>query len=53
VLGHPAVSSAVLGIRTPQQLEEGLAITQALPLTEPEKDILRNAVPINVYTAHR
>ena len=53
VLGHPAVSSAVLGIRTMPQLEEALAAGRTQPLTGPEADALRNALPANVYAEHR
>lgn len=53
VLHHPAVSSAVLGIRTAAQLEEALAAGRTQPLTGPEADALRNALPANVYAEHR
>jgi aryl-alcohol dehydrogenase-like predicted oxidoreductase len=53
VLGHPAVTSAVLGIRTLPQLEAGLAAGRTTPLTGPEADALRHALPANAYTEHR
>jgi aryl-alcohol dehydrogenase-like predicted oxidoreductase len=53
VLGHPAVTSAVLGIRTPPQLEAALAAGRTAPLGDPEADALRSALPPNTYTEHR
>jgi aryl-alcohol dehydrogenase-like predicted oxidoreductase len=53
VLGHPAVTSAVLGIRTPLQLEAGLTAGRTAPLTGPEADALRSALPASTYTEHR
>jgi len=53
VLHHPAVSSAVLGIRTMPQLEEALAVGGTQPLTGPQADAMRGALPPNVYAEHR
>jgi aryl-alcohol dehydrogenase-like predicted oxidoreductase len=53
VLGHPAVTCAVLGIRTPSQLEAGLAVGHTAPLTSLQADALRSAVPANTYAEHR
>ncbi len=53
VLGHPAVTSAVLGIRTPEQLEAGLAVGRTAPLTRTEANALRSVLPANRYTEHR
>jgi aryl-alcohol dehydrogenase-like predicted oxidoreductase len=53
VLGHPAVTSAVLGIRTLPQLEAGLAVGRTAPLGGAEADALRGALPTNTYTEHR
>jgi aryl-alcohol dehydrogenase-like predicted oxidoreductase len=53
VLAHPAVTSAVLGIRTPPQLEAGLAASRTAPLAGPEADALRSVLPANTYTEHR
>jgi aryl-alcohol dehydrogenase-like predicted oxidoreductase len=53
VLGRPGVTSAVLGIRTPSQLETGLAVGRTAPLTGPQTDALRVALPVNTYTEHR
>jgi aryl-alcohol dehydrogenase-like predicted oxidoreductase len=53
VLHQPALTAAVLGIRTPLQLVEALAIPQTPPLTEPEMESLRNVNTINLYEEHR
>lgn len=53
VLHHPAVSSAVLGIRTIEQLEEAVKTVTAPVLTEKELDILKNSLVLNVYDQHR
>jgi aryl-alcohol dehydrogenase-like predicted oxidoreductase len=53
VLGHPAVTSTVLGIRTLPQLEAGLAAGRTAPLAGPEADALRSALPANTYAEHR
>ncbi len=53
ILNHPAVSSAVLGIRTIEQLDE-IVKTGVTPfLTEKEIDTLRNSLVPNVYEQHR
>ncbi|MCC3157110.1 aldo/keto reductase [Hymenobacter sp. 15J16-1T3B] len=52
-LAHPAVTSAVLGIRTEQQLREAVAAGQAPPLTDAELQMLRHALPVNRYEQHR
>ena len=53
VLQHPAVSSAVAGIRTMQQLEEAVAALSAPMLTEQEMTTLQSAVAANKYEQHR
>ena len=53
VLGHPAITSAVLGIRTAAQLEAGLTVGRTAPLTDLEVDALRSALPANTYAEHR
>ena len=53
VLKNPAVSSAVVGIRTETQLKEALAIRGANWLGEEQLDLLRNALPVNKYIDHR
>jgi len=51
VLRHPAVASAVTGIRNQQQLEE--AVAPAVPLLKEEFQLLQEAVRPNVYEQHR
>ncbi len=53
VLHQPALTAAVLGIRTPLQLVEAIAIAQTPPLTEREMESLRNVNKINLYEEHR
>lgn len=51
VLKHPAVTSAVVGIRTMQQLEEATAEVDRLDAMEYEA--LTRAVPVKDYAQHR
>ena len=53
VLQHPAVTAAVAGIRTMQQLEEAVSAITAPPITAPEMKELQEAVVINKYEQHR
>ena len=53
VLKNPAVSSAVIGIRTEAQLKETLAIRGADLLPEDQMETLRNILPANKYIDHR
>lgn len=53
VLQHPALTSAVVGIRTQQQLEDNIYASTAPLLTPAEWEHLRNAVSINRYDQHR
>ncbi|HEY0612499.1 MAG TPA: aldo/keto reductase [Chitinophaga sp.] len=53
VLQHPAISSAVVGIRTPQQLNDAIAAVNAPPLSAAEIEQLQQAVPVNYYQEHR
>lgn len=52
-LHQPAITSAVVGIRTKEQLEEAVKAIDAPDLTEGDMHTLRSAVPINVYEQHR
>ena len=52
-LHQPAIASAVVGIRTREQLNEALNIFKAPSLTEREIDILSQSVKPNYYTDHR
>lgn len=53
VLQHPAVTAAVAGIRTTQQLEEAVAAITSPAITAPEMKELRKAVVVNQYEQHR
>jgi len=53
VLHHTAITAAVIGIRTVEQLEDALLTMKARPLTYEEMEILKNAVPVNIYEQHR
>jgi aryl-alcohol dehydrogenase-like predicted oxidoreductase len=53
VLQHPAVSAAVAGIRTNEQLDEAAAALQTPALTEQELTTLRQSIPANKYEQHR
>ena len=52
-LHQPAIASAVVGIRTREQLNEALNIFKTPLLTEREIDILSQSVKPNYYTDHR
>jgi len=53
VLQHPAISSAVIGIRTAEQLLNAVESINTGRLTKDELKILSNAVPVNYYDSHR
>jgi aryl-alcohol dehydrogenase-like predicted oxidoreductase len=53
VLHHPAVTSAVVGIRTMEQLIEVAATTGTPPLTDDEIKTLKESVRPLVYKEHR
>jgi aryl-alcohol dehydrogenase-like predicted oxidoreductase len=53
VLAQPAVSAAVLGIRTSKQLQEAIRVADDLHLTPAELTELREAVPAITYEQHR
>jgi aryl-alcohol dehydrogenase-like predicted oxidoreductase len=53
VLSAPAVTSAVLGVRTPEQLEEGIGAASILALSDQEIRALREAVKTNTYAQYR
>jgi aryl-alcohol dehydrogenase-like predicted oxidoreductase len=52
-LGHPGITTAVVGIRTPQQLEEAVAAIKQPALQSEERAALAGIWPGNVYTEHR
>ncbi|MDQ3291222.1 MAG: aldo/keto reductase, partial [Bacteroidota bacterium] len=53
VLHHPAVVSAVLGIRTPDQLEAALQVPTAESLSKENIRILQESIPPLLYEQHR
>jgi aryl-alcohol dehydrogenase-like predicted oxidoreductase len=53
VLQHPAITAAVVGIRTLQQLEDAVAAVNAPLLTAAEIEELQASVPVNYYREHR
>ncbi|MEJ8801996.1 aldo/keto reductase [Pontibacter sp. H249] len=53
ILQHPAVTSAVLGIRTGSQLEDALQLSKAAPLHNDEIMQLQAALAANKYEQHR
>jgi aryl-alcohol dehydrogenase-like predicted oxidoreductase len=53
VLHHPAITSAVVGIRTTAQLEAAATAATAVPLTPEELKLLKESIPVNRYTEHR
>ncbi|CAA9280652.1 MAG: Uncharacterized oxidoreductase YqkF [uncultured Adhaeribacter sp.] len=53
VLAHPAVSSAVMGIRTPEQLKDSRLVSEAKALSEVELNQLKQTLPPNTYDQHR
>jgi aryl-alcohol dehydrogenase-like predicted oxidoreductase len=52
-LHHPAISAAVLGIRTSEQLKEALQISKSAPLSAEEMKELQAVLPANRYEQHR
>lgn len=53
VLNHPAITSAIVGMRTMAQLEEAIGSLQIPFLTEQEMQLLQQAIPVNKYAEHR
>ncbi|MEJ7736609.1 MAG: aldo/keto reductase [Chitinophagaceae bacterium] len=53
VLRHPAISSAVVGIRTPKQLEEAVQTLNTPLLTDAEYLVLQESLAVNYYDQHR
>ncbi len=53
VLDHPAIVSAVTGIRTPEQLEEAAGVAQAPLLSGKDREALRAGGPANYYEEFR
>jgi aryl-alcohol dehydrogenase-like predicted oxidoreductase len=53
VLQHPAITSAVVGIRTIEQLKEAVRSVECSIITKEEMAVLQSAVEANVYAEHR
>ena len=53
VLHHPAVTSAVLGIRSPEQLAAAIRLAGSGPLDAAAMQALRQSIPPNTYQQHR
>lgn len=53
VLQNPAVTAAVLGIRTEAQLEEAFKIAAAPPLSSEQTEMLQKIMPAIRYKQHR
>lgn len=53
VLSHPAVTSAIVGMRTMDQLQEAVNALTAPSLSINDLDYLKSTIPINNYKDHR
>lgn len=53
VLSHPAVTSAIVGMRTMDQLQEAVNALTAPSLSINDLDYLKNTIPVNNYKDHR
>ena len=53
VLRHPAVTSAVVGMRTIAQLEDAIATVSVTQMTSEEYLSLQNSIKANFYAMHR
>jgi len=53
VLQHAAITSAVAGIRTIEQLEDIVQSVTAVRLEDEEMVLLKQALPVNYYDQHR
>jgi aryl-alcohol dehydrogenase-like predicted oxidoreductase len=53
VLQYPAISSAVVGIRTIEQLEDILQTINTISPDKKEFALLKQAIPVNFYDQHR
>ena len=53
VLGHPSVTSAIVGMRTMEQLEEAVQTINVSFLSNSEIEQLQNSLPANYYLEHR
>jgi aryl-alcohol dehydrogenase-like predicted oxidoreductase len=53
VLAHPSVTSAIVGMRTMEQLEEAVQTINVPFLSNSEIEQLQNSLPANYYLEHR
>lgn len=53
VLRQPAITAAIVGIRTIEQLEEAIKAVNAPALSAAEINVLTQSIPINYYDQHR
>jgi aryl-alcohol dehydrogenase-like predicted oxidoreductase len=53
VLQHPAITAAVVGIRTNEQLMDSLSAINDKALTEHDRQTLNNSIALNYYQQHR
>lgn len=53
VLDHPAITSAVVGIRTLDQLKDAVETISVPQLSKNEKEELQRSIDLNYYTDHR
>jgi aryl-alcohol dehydrogenase-like predicted oxidoreductase len=53
VLQHQSVTSAVVGIRTMQQLEEAVNAVELPPITALQSKMLEESAPVNYYEQYR
>jgi aryl-alcohol dehydrogenase-like predicted oxidoreductase len=53
VLHNKAITSAVVGIRTHEQLQDALKTLEVTPLTQREIERLHNSIPTDYYKEHR
>jgi aryl-alcohol dehydrogenase-like predicted oxidoreductase len=53
VLNHPAASSAIIGIRTVEQLQQALTLSNSHTVNESQMELLQNILPANKYIDHR
>lgn len=53
VLQNPAVTSAIVGIRTMEQLNDAIKTINIPALSDDEMNVLKQSVPANYYDQHR
>ena len=53
VLQHPGVTSAIIGMRTLEQLEDAIRAIELPKLSEDEMKFLTKNIPQNFYQEHR